>query len=291
MTTGADPTIYPTPLPGTARRVQLKARGGALAALDVAPPEGVETRGTAVLVPGWGGSKEDFLPMLDLLSAQGYRVVSYDQRGQFQSPGPVRAQEYSVAGFAGELGEVIASLDAGPVHLLGHSFGGVVAQRHVADAPDTVRSVTLLGTGPGGTDFAGRRMAGPMTALLRVGGTGALWALMRVPLSRMGVGSQAQLWMRHRLRHTHKANLIGIMRTLLAEPSRVPELAATGLPFLVMHGAKDSPWQPVVQARMADDLGARYVVIANAPHTPNEEQPEETSKALVDFWRSVEETV
>ncbi|NUU20837.1 MAG: alpha/beta hydrolase [Streptomycetaceae bacterium] len=289
MTLGADPTLYPTPLPPSARRVTLSTARGPLAALDVAPDGAGEVRGTAVLVPGFSGSKEDFVPMLGALAAQGYRVVAYDQRGQFESPGPTRPQDYGTARFAADLTEVIAYAGPGPVHLLGHSFGGLVVQRAVAAAPDSVRSLTLLCTGPGSTDFAGGRMVRPMMTLLRLGGGRALWAAMKRPLAKAGVAAEQQAWLRHRLRYTHKANLIGIIRALLAEPSRVRELAATDVPFLVMHGENDEPWAPAAQSRMARDLGARYVVIADAGHTPNEEKPEETAKALTDFWTTVDE--
>ncbi|MDI2130595.1 alpha/beta fold hydrolase [Yinghuangia seranimata] len=286
---GADPSLYPTPLPAAARRFELRTSGGPLAALEIAPPEGTEPRGTAVLVPGFSGSKEDFVPMLGALAAEGYRVVTYDQRGQFQSPGPTRWRDYSVTGFAAELAEVVTSLDAGRVHLLGHSFGGVVAQRAVTSAPDLVRSLTLLDTGPGGTDFDGGRFVKPMVLVLKVGGVRGMWTLMRRPLAKAGLTVGAQAWLHHRLMHTHKANLIGIINGLVAEPSRVRELAATKVPCLVMYGENDTPWSPPTQAKMAAELGARHVVVANAGHTPNEEQPEETAKALADFWRSVDE--
>ncbi|WP_331772138.1 alpha/beta hydrolase (plasmid) [Embleya sp. NBC_00888] len=288
MATVADPSLYPTPLPESARRIELRTTGGPLAALEITPPEGVETRGTAVLVPGFSGSKEDFLPMLEPLAAEGYRVVSYDQRGQFQSPGPTRWRDYDVTAFAAELAEVIAAVDTAPVHLLGHSFGGIVAQRAVADAPASVRSLTLLGTGPGNTEFAGAKMVGPLVWILRIGGTSLLWMLMRGQLRKAGLAHGSQVWLKHRLVHTHKANLIGIIRTMLGEPSRVAALAQTDVRFLVMCGENDMPWTPATQAKMARDLNARHVVIADAGHTPNEERPEETAKALADFWVSVD---
>jgi len=220
VATVADPSHCPTPLPARARRIELRTTGGPLAGLEITPPEGVGTLGTAVLVPGFSGSKEGFLPMLESLAAEGYRVVSYDQRGRFQSPGPTRWREYDVTGFAAELAEVVASVDTAPVHLLGHSFGGIVAQRAVVDAPSSVRSLTLLGTGPGNTEFAGARMIGSVVWILRIGGTSLLWALMRGQSRKAGLAHGSQVWLRHRLAHTHKANLIGIIRTLLGEPSR-----------------------------------------------------------------------
>ena len=58
---------------------------GPLVALDTG---GEAVRGTALLVAGYPGSKEDFAPLLAPLAEAGYRVVALDQRGQFESPGP-----------------------------------------------------------------------------------------------------------------------------------------------------------------------------------------------------------
>ncbi|MGY2061862.1 alpha/beta hydrolase, partial [Nocardia gipuzkoensis] len=126
MSRVAEPQIVPMPLRGGA---------GALAGWDCVPPEGVETRGTAVLVPGFTGSKEDFHALLPPLAAAGFRCVAYDQRGQFESEGPDDPDDYTIADFTADLLGVVESLDA-PVHLLGHSFGGYVARNAVVSRPE-----------------------------------------------------------------------------------------------------------------------------------------------------------
>ena len=49
-------------------------RAGPLTALDTG---GEAVRGTALLVAGYTGSKEDFAPLLAPLAEAGYRVVGY----------------------------------------------------------------------------------------------------------------------------------------------------------------------------------------------------------------------
>ena len=68
-------------------------RAGPLMALDTG---GEAARGTALLVAGYTGSKEDFAPLLAPLAEAGYRVVALDQRGQYESPGPDDPGAYSV---------------------------------------------------------------------------------------------------------------------------------------------------------------------------------------------------
>src|SRR4051812_50133168 len=60
-------------------------RAGRLAALDTG---GEAVRGTALLVAGYTGSKEDFAPLLAPLADAGYRVVAIDRRGAGACPPP-----------------------------------------------------------------------------------------------------------------------------------------------------------------------------------------------------------
>ena len=82
---------YPVRLPEVARRRTLCGEDARLAALEAAPAGPVPVRGVAVLLPGFTGSKEDFIPLLPLIAAAGYRVICYDQRGQYESAARPRA--------------------------------------------------------------------------------------------------------------------------------------------------------------------------------------------------------
>jgi pimeloyl-ACP methyl ester carboxylesterase len=75
-------------LPDRARRTTVSCARGAFAALEAFPASGTCELGTALLVPGYTGSKEDFIPLLGPLAAAGRRVVAVDMRGQYQTPGP-----------------------------------------------------------------------------------------------------------------------------------------------------------------------------------------------------------
>ena len=131
-------------LPRGARRTTYAVPGGALAGVELAPEQ---PRGTVLLVPGFSGSKEDFGPLLPELADGGWRVVALDLRGQHESPGPDDPAAYVVDALAADVLAVIALL-GGPVHLLGHSFGGLVCRRAVLLQPSAVRSLVLLASGP-----------------------------------------------------------------------------------------------------------------------------------------------
>ena len=118
-------------LPDRVRRTSIRTARGVFAALEAAPASGVCERDAALLVPGYTGSKEDFLAILDLLAAAGRRTVAIDMRGQFETPGAGDAGGYA----AGSLGaDLIAVMHAtGARHLVGHSYGGLIGREAVCD--------------------------------------------------------------------------------------------------------------------------------------------------------------
>src|SRR3954447_2975602 len=102
---------------------------GRLAGLAAGSPD----RPRIVLAPGVTGSKEDFHFLLPLFAGAGYRAESYDAAGQYESAaaGPENLQpprrRYDYELFVDDLFTVVVSGET-PVHLLGHSFQGIVAQ-------------------------------------------------------------------------------------------------------------------------------------------------------------------
>ena len=103
----------------------------------------------ALLVPGYTGSKEDYAPVLPFLGEAGWDVLAYSQRGQGGSAAPSGLGAYGMSDFVGDLisiAEAWAGI-TGRVHLVGHSFGGIVARAAVVKRPDLFASVTLFCSG------------------------------------------------------------------------------------------------------------------------------------------------
>jgi pimeloyl-ACP methyl ester carboxylesterase len=273
-----------------ARHRTFEAGAGPLIGLDT----GAGSRGTALLVAGYTGSKEDFAPLLAPLARAGWRVVAIDQRGQYESPGPEDPAAYSVAELGADVRAVGAALraeDEGPLHLVGHSFGGLVTRAAVLQDPAAFTSLTLLGSGP--ARLTGRRaqMLDHLAPLLDAGGVKAvheaLEAVAMTDPKAQAVPAATREFLDRRFLANSAAGLRGMADAMLAEPDRVAELAATGVPVLVAHGEADDAWLPHVQADMARRLGARYEVIDDSIHSPAVENPARTVQVLVDFWSSV----
>ncbi|MHB8340354.1 MAG: alpha/beta fold hydrolase [Mycobacteriales bacterium] len=249
--------------------------GSPLALLDVGPPGAP----TLVLVPGFTGSKEDFAPLLPALAAAGFRAVAIDQRGQYESPGPEDRAAYATEVLASDLLGLLRVLDRGPVHLVGHSFGGLVARAAALARPEAARSLTLLGSGPAGLDGPRGQVIAALGPLLEQLGPAQLW-------DTLSATAPSTPFARERFLRSSPAGLVGMAEALLHEPDRTVELAAlvaAGLPVLVAHGAGDDAWTPTVQREMATALGARYAVIPDALHSPGVENPVATAAVLVRF--------
>jgi pimeloyl-ACP methyl ester carboxylesterase len=260
---------------------------GELAALR-AEPRGVAVRGRALLVPGFTGSKEDFLELLPLLADRGWDCAAVDQRGQWESPMPDDPALYTVSALADAVLAAARDLHT-PLHMVGHSFGGLVLRDAVIKEPDIAASLTLLGSGPaalGGTRAAVLQHLRPV---LEQGGIEAVWqaseAVAAADPRRRDVAPEIKDFLRARFLAQRAVPLTSMADAMLSEPDRVDELKNSYPgPLLVAHGSADDAWSPREQLLMAQRLGAGYSVIEGSVHSPAAENPEHTADLLDRFW-------
>ena len=271
-------------LPRGARRTTYDVPGGTLVGVEIAPER---PRGTVLLVPGLTGSKEDLAPVLPALCAGGWRVVALDLRGQHESVGPDDPAAYTVDALAADV-LAVAELLGTPVHLLGHSFGGLVARAAVLRRPDAFRSLVLLASGPAALTGPRVDVFAFLPAVIEQGGMAAVADASDAMSDRDGLGrplpDAVRVFQRVRWLASSPVGLLAMGEAISTEPDRVDALRATGVPVLVVHGEADDAWSPAVQADMVQRLGAGYEVVAGAVHSPAVEQPEATAKALLAFW-------
>jgi pimeloyl-ACP methyl ester carboxylesterase len=177
---------------------------------------------------------------------------------------------------------------AAPLHLLGHSFGGLVARAAVLAEPTLFDSLTLLGSGPARLTGPRAELLGHLAPLLEAGGVqlvnDTLEQLAMTDPRAQAVPAPTREFLTRRFLANSAAGLRGMADAMLAEPDRVAELAATGVPVLVAHGVADDAWSPAEQADMAQRLGARHEVIGHAVHSPAIENPARTLQVLLSFW-------
>lgn len=235
--------------------------------------------GEAFLIHGFTGSKEDFLDLGPELAARGYRVATMDNRGMHESANSERADAYTTASIGRDAELVAAALGMDRPHLLGHSFGGLVAQRSVIDSPEAWRSLTLFCSGPGALPDVGQLPQ--MHAWLSATDMATLWDDARDAEARGRVRYEMR---KARWHASDKNALLGHANHLMHDESMTAAVAATGIAAQVVFGENDDAWPLEMQRQMAAELGAPVSVIANAGHCPNEDQPAVTADVLVGFW-------
>ena len=279
---------YVTMPPG-ARRLSLPVADCELAAIEM--PARAPRRATVLLVPGFTGSKEDFVAVLEPFAEAGYRTVAIDQRGQHESPHPPTPAAYALDALARDVLDVVDHLGDRPLHLLGHSFGGLVARAAALADPGAFRSVTLLGSGPAAIPDPRAATIRTLLDALPLLDLAQIWSIRKELDAEAGVPLRApeiEAFMQSRFVANDPAGLAAMGRLLLDEPDRCDALAATGLPVLVAYGEMDDAWPPELQAAMAERMGVPVTVITGAAHSPAAEMPTETAKALVAFWSDVD---
>ena len=104
----------------------------------------VDGEGDPVVLLHSIGLDSSFWDVIATDLADSYRVVRVDLRGHGRSPVPPRP--WRMADLAGDVHRTLSELGLAPAHVVGQSFGGLVAQALVLDHPGDVRSVVLSGT-------------------------------------------------------------------------------------------------------------------------------------------------
>lgn len=286
-------------LPEGVRPATIRTARGSFAALDAVPPLGACERETALLVPGFTGSKEDFIAVLDLLASRGRRVVAIDMRGQYETAGPAGDDGYSPAALGADVAAVIEA--TGARHLVGHSYGGLVVREALLEAKAQAGTLTLMSSGP--SALTGPRAdeltgllaalgvadgATPEPASLRAGIDGIWRDYLEPQAVADGVPAPVVSFLGKRMLSNDPNGLVGMARHLVSAPDRTAELARLGGPVLVLYGENDNSWSPEVQENMARRLDARRVCIPGAAHSPAVEAPATTAAALTQFWDAAE---
>jgi pimeloyl-ACP methyl ester carboxylesterase len=237
-----------------------------------------------VLLHGVGGDAEVWRPQIDHF-ARHRRVVAWTM--------PAFGNGEDVAtGWADLVAALARLLDAkglDRVHLLGHSLGGMIAQKFAAAHPDRVAGLILSGTSPSFGDPQGewqRAWVAERLAPLARGLTPAdladdMVARMTGPNPPDPAGRRLAVARLAAIDANTYARAIRLTATFEGRSA----LAGFGaLPTLCLAGEHDANAPAAMMERMAARIpGARFVVLAGRGHLANLEDPAAFNAAVDDF--------
>ena len=172
-----------------------------------------------------------------------FETVHYDQRGLGQTSKP--AGDYTMADYADDAAALIHSMGWARCHVLGTSFGGMVALELVVRHPDVVDRLVLCCTSPGG-----EAPSYPLHELARMDPDEAFATRMRLTDRRWdpdaeepmpGLGSYYQQMVAAATATPEPEQLGGLRRQLAARAGHdvVDQLASIDQPTLVCAGRYD----------------------------------------------------
>lgn len=250
-----------------------------------------------LLVHGWTGSKEDFGDWMEPLAELGHHVVAPDHRGHGASHKPDSEDRYSLDIMAADMFGLADQLGWDRFVLLGHSMGGMVAQKMALADAARLSGLVLMDThhGPLDVDRAEVEL-GVETA--RTHGTGVIADIMaaatepgpldteayrRVCAERPGHFERGI----EMTRASSSAMFAAMLLEMMSAPTRLPQLESLDVPTLVMVGDQDLPFIAASEALAAAIPGARYELLADAGHSPQFEAPDAWWSVMASFLASL----
>jgi len=240
-----------------------------------------------LLIHGSAGSTAWWDPVVPAL-AGACRVIRVDLLGHGRSSSA--GGGYDIPAHARRVGAALDRLGPGPVTVIGHSMGCLVATALAEQRPDLVAALALMDMGPS-LDAAMpdgvlvrlllARFPGRLLWRLRNEATirKALRSAFSRPVDIPGAAIEAALGM------THQA-LAGTARgseDYLRQQSLPGRLAVLGLPLLVIFGTEDARYPSASAAAYRAVPGARVELLPGVGHTPMMEDPRATATLLLNF--------
>jgi pimeloyl-ACP methyl ester carboxylesterase len=211
--------------------------------------------------------------------AQQREVILFDNAGIGASSGEVPESIPEMAtdaiGFINALG--IAKAD-----ILGYSIGGKVAQEIAVQAPDLVRKLILVGTGPRGADMSASKSADIFSA--QYDPPEHLWIAAHFPHSPIGrAAGLAYLERKHSRRDRSpevteaaaSAQYAAIGKSNEKVEGHLDYLAGIHHPTLVVHGSNDLIIPTLNSYTLQQHLpNAQLIIYPDSSHAPFYQYPE-----------------
>jgi pimeloyl-ACP methyl ester carboxylesterase len=241
-----------------------------------------------VLVPGMGDLRSTYRHLAPTLRAAGYRVAVTDLRGHGDSDAG-----FNVYGDEATAGDLIALVEhlGGPAVLVGNSLGAGAAALVAAQRPELVSGLVLVGP------FVRDSEQSLATRLLLRVAMARPWAARAwvAYLPKLNAGERPKDFDAHLAAISHSLSRPGYARAFSQTTRQTTHtlvesrLADVSAPTLVIMGELDPDWaDPAAEAQwIATTLGGEVVMVPDAGHYPQSQQPGITSDSILAFLARV----
>ena len=218
---------------------------------------------------------------------QKYRVLRYDTRGHGGTQ--ITPAPYSIAQLADDAAALIKKLDVGPVHFVGLSMGGMIAQYMGANYPELIVSLSLCDTA---SEMPPRSL---WEERLQVAQTQGIPGLVDGTIKRwfnkefIERAPQEIDKVRAMILGTNVQGYTGCASAVrdMAQTTMLLKIKAPTLVITVRQDPACTIDQALVLHKVIEH--SKYVIIEDAAHLANIEQPEQFNKLLREFIDSVDE--
>ncbi len=240
-----------------------------------------------VLVHGLGSSRRRWERAAAELASSGYRALRLDLRGFGESTGAERRS--GMDELVSDLHAFVAELGLGRFHLVGHSLGGMLAQRFSVEAPAHVASLVLVST----TSHNGKRASAFARAMVLFAEHGFEHVMsdpeLRPEISRVladafpGMDPPLEM-LRIGVERPNPARANAWRACIdFSEKDRISGISC---PVLVMHGSAD-PLIPFRAGQLVHEAIAHseWVEEPGVGHSLPTERAESFNRVLLDFLR------
>ena len=251
-----------------------------------------------LLLHGFTGAKEDFTDWLDALAELGWHAVAPDHRGHGESSKPTGVNAYSMSILAEDAIALVDALEWERYVLLGHSMGGFVAQRIACADPARIAGLVLMDTGHGPVEGLDPELIGVGAKIALDSGMETLADIIATIESPLNTPAHQRVVKERpgyeefgdrKLRATSPYLYASVIQELVSCPDALAELAAMDPqpPALVVVGEQDTPFLTSATRMTGVLTKATLVVIPDAGHSPQFENPDAWWKVVSSFLASV----
>ena len=232
-----------------------------------------------LLIHGLGSSTRDWESQKVFFSRH-FKVITFDVRGHGKTQKP--QGPYSVSLFAKDTANLIKALDISPVHAAGISMGGMIAFQLGLDAPELIKSLTIINSGP--------------ELILRTPVERALFFQRKLIVRIMGMKYMGRVLAKRLLPEPHQKQMQKVFIKRWAENDKNAYMAAlnaiigwsvadkiSNIKCPVHIIASDMDYSPISYKKsyMEKMQNAKMTIIANSRHLCPSDQPVQANYALM----------